>query len=464
MKRFAVDIENINLEEDLKLEERSIALLERKSTTPIESPLVPLETNPTPASPLVETSSSNWTVDVLPLSTLAKYNRDDSRISISRCVPSNSTAGPSSPNPAARQKVRDIRVFCNFLAPPGKKCSFNVRLKDAMFRGTDLVDAAIKTFMSSDEKLRSRFSENPKHYKLFMADDNTGEEEAPIQLDSSCVNFTCVLVVPLPIAQLSLFPQRSGLLLPPTDDIPLQVEIRGSGKTAKRIVSVPADLSVDKLEGLISTRLSNSKIELSSMKIRYGPLELALFERYDFGVGCGCDLQLCEWTCQSLHRFGVTEVIVGGKIDDEIAATNSEGNLDQIRRLDEEEARAYQQFDVIKINKFGVRQQRVIGVDGERVYNMRPLSEVGKTKNPERLIEDIDVVRDFRDRPTYCEIEYNKASKYDTDRIECRNAYDCAMLVEKLRMLKRIHSRRQDLKKGSDGTLQRFFSKLGFGK
>jgi hypothetical protein len=150
--------------------------------------------------------------------------------------------------------------------------------------------------------------------------------------------------------------------------------------------------------------------------------------------------------------------------DDEAPASPAEpAPTEQLRRLDEEEAKAYQQFEVVKINKFGTRQQRVLGVDSERVYNMRPTSEMGKTKNPERLLEDIDCVRDFHDRPTYLEIEYSKSSKYDTDRIECRTAYDCAVLVEKLRMLKRIHGRKVDAKQ-SENTLSRFFSKLGFGK
>ena len=113
-------------------------------------------------------------------------------------------------------------------------------------------------------------------------------------------------------------------------------------------------------------------------------------------------------------------------------------------RLDEDEARAYQHFDVIKINKYGTPQRRVIGVDGERIYNMRPSSEVGKTKNPERNVSDIKVIRTYPERPLYFEIEYRKEVKVDTDCIECRSVADCLLMVEKLRVLKRM----LDLKAG----------------
>lgn len=456
MKRFAVDVENINFDEDIGLEERTIPYKESVKNS--------INTNHTPQTdicvvdnppPLV--APSELVVDVKSITELSRKIHDDANFVFKHPQQTQAQASP-------RQKIKDVRVFCNFLALQGKKCSFNIRLKDNIVRGVDVVDSTIRTFLSSDDKLRSRYSENPRLYKLFMADDYTGEEEAPIQLDSACGNFSCFSVVPLPPANLYLFPCRDCLLAPPVDDVTLHVDVRCAGKAIRRPVVVPADLEVAKLESYLSGKFAGSALVPGSLRIRFGPCELSVADKYDFGAGCGGDLQLLERTLQSLWRFGVTDVIVEGTVtQEEPSSLTSDGNLDQLKRLDEEEARAYQQFDVIKINKFGVRQQRVIGVDGERVYNMRPLSEVGKTKNPERLIEDIEFIRDYRDRPTYCEIEYSKAAKYDTDRIECGNAYDCALLVEKLRMLKRIHGRRQDLKR-SDTAISRIFSKLGFGK
>eukprot|EP00658_Telonema_sp_P-2_P019763 TRINITY_DN1777_c0_g1_i3.p1 TRINITY_DN1777_c0_g1~~TRINITY_DN1777_c0_g1_i3.p1 ORF type:complete len:998 (-),score=160.87 TRINITY_DN1777_c0_g1_i3:123-3116(-) len=125
-----------------------------------------------------------------------------------------------------------------------------------------------------------------------------------------------------------------------------------------------------------------------------------------------------------------------------LANNGGAGGADQYSllysRLDEDEARAYQHFDVVKINKYGTPQRRVIGVDGERIYNMRPSTEVGKTKNPERNVSDIKTIRTFPERPLYFEIEYRKEVKVDTDCIECRSVADCLLMVEKLKVLKRM--------------------------
>lgn len=236
---------------------------------------------------------------------------------------------------------------------------------------------------------------------------------------------------------------------------------------------------VEKLEKEIISTLTSFKIIAGSLRVRYGPVEVDVEDRYDFGPGCGAsESPLSEKTILSLYRFGVTDIIVKGTAitsEDSDAASSggigsslagstlvSESSM-SFKRLDEEEAKTYQQFDVVKVNKFGVRQDRVIGVDGERIYNMRPSSEIGKTKNPERSISDIELIRDFRERPAYCEVEYNKLSKYDTDRIEMKNAFECAVFVEKLRVLKKIQDRKIESKK-NETPISRFFGRLGFGK
>lgn len=458
MERFAVDVCGINLSEDLALEQRVCIrrpepFLQQQSFQP----------QPLPIDDLPPLTPSACSLAVVEIQQLIEKMRDNSSfVLISK---PQSTLPQSSP--VGRQRHRDIRVFCNFIATQEKRHIVSVRLKDPSCRGVDVVDWTIKNLMCTDERLRTMYSDNPRHYRLFMADDSTGDEEAPIQLDSLCGNFSCFSLSPLPIAQLFLFPVKCALLPALSDDPIMVVEVKDGSKTSRRSISVPLDLAINKLEPYLLERLTNHSAALGTLKVRFGPLHLHPAEIHDFGAGCGGnEVPVGEWTVHSCSRFGVTEICINGRIvEEEINSVPSsvDGALGHLRRMDEEEARAYQQFDVVKINKFGVRQQRIIGVDGERVYNMRPLSEVGKTKNPERLIEDIEVVRDYRERPAYCEIEYNKASKYDTDRIECRNSADCIMLVEKLRMLKRIHGRRLDVKR-TDTTLSRFFSRLGFGK
>jgi hypothetical protein len=55
----------------------------------------------------------------------------------------------------------------------------------------------------------------------------------------------------------------------------------------------------------------------------------------------------------------------------------------------------YEEFDVVKVNKFGHRQERRLGIDGDKMYNMLPHRTTGffvqkaKTKHPTRSISDI---------------------------------------------------------------------------
>lgn len=428
---------------------------------------------------------AQWSVPLLSPSELLQQMHDLASLSLFPAEKLPGGSGSPSASPVGRAaRMRDLRVFCNFLSQPGKKCSFNVRLSDKAIRGIDVVEASIKVFLLSDEKLPGKYSENPLHYKLYLADEQTGEELGSVKLESSCAAFQCLTVEPLPAAKLYLYPQRTGLLPMVFEDVYLIVEIRAGDKVSRNQRTVPADLLVEKLEKVLTGLLTNTDIIKGSLRIRYGPSELNIQEKFDFGAGCGQqDVPISERTVLSLARFGVTEVILQASKScaegDELSQERSNGSSSisgaassamgtssmllsgGIRRLDEEEANTYQQFDVIKINKFGIRQDRVIGVDGERVYNMRPSTEAGKTKNPERYIGDIELVRDFRDRPNYCEIEYSKLSKYDTDRIELKTPYDCAMLVEKLRVLKKIHDRKAERRNST--TITRFLGKLGFG-
>lgn len=457
MERFAVEVGGIDLNDDFALESR----VHLRHVDVISQPTIQPERQPTQRDDIPPLTASDFRLCELDLQDLIEKVHENSALRVF----SGSGMTVSQPPASMRQRQKEIRVFCNFLAPPGKKHIVVLKLKDTVPRGVDIIEQTIRAFHASEERLKGMFTDNPRHYRLFMADDATGDEEVPIQHESPCGNFTCFSLSPLPAAQLHLFPARKALLPPPADDPIMLVEIRDGLKSSRRHVTLPLDLTISRLEEYLIERLTNHSITTGTIKVRYGPMELQASDVYNFGPGCGAlDVPVSDLTVYSCARFGASDFIVAGKVnDDELdSAAPVDGALDHLRRMDEEEARAYQQFDVIKVNKFGVRQQRVIGVDGERVYNMRPLSEVGKTKNPERLIEDIEVVRDFRERPTYCEIEYNKASKYDTDRIDCRTSADCIMLVEKLRMLKRIHGRR-DIKR-TDTTLSRFFSRLGFGK
>ena len=106
---------------------------------------------------------------------------------------------------------------------------------------------------------------------------------------------------------------------------------------------------------------------------------------------------------------------------------------------------ASQEFHVIKINKWGARQPRILGMDRSTIYNMMPKRErtlvgsVRRTQHPDREIEDIEAIRQPDPaRPVYFEIEY-KNKQTPTDRIECHSRRDVQELLLKLRFLMELH-------------------------
>jgi len=58
----------------------------------------------------------------------------------------------------------------------------------------------------------------------------------------------------------------------------------------------------------------------------------------------------------------------------------------------------YVQYSVTKINKYGTRQERVMGIDRERITNSKPPNKPSKTNRPLRLISDV-VKAYIMDRP-----------------------------------------------------------------
>ena len=105
---------------------------------------------------------------------------------------------------------------------------------------------------------------------------------------------------------------------------------------------------------------------------------------------------------------------------------------------DEASASRYTEYLVIKINKFGSRQLRILGVDREKIYNMMRGTKAQKTKNPERSISDVTMVRTFEDKPCYVEIEYRN-SKSGKDQIECQTPMEALEAATKVRFLQNLH-------------------------
>ncbi|CCW64548.1 unnamed protein product [Phytomonas sp. EM1] len=344
-------------------------------------------------------------------------------------------------------KGKEICIFSTFLNPQGKRTAVTIVINQPVFKAVDIVNAFLKHYVNSDEHLSQRFSANPRMYKLFFADELTGEEDMAVQLDFNAQNFSCYFINPLPAARLYLFPQRTGLLPSTPYDIHLTVQIRPldqQGKPIQRKCLVPADMLAENLETTVSSRLLSSAIVQGSLRIKYGPLELNINDYYDFGPGCGRpNCPIAERTILSLYRFGVSEVVVSGRAVEDVAVNGlAEASEDIIVDMDVNEAFSFQQFEVIRISRYGARQQWLLSVDGENLYTVKPNSDSIKTV--ERPIKDIEEIRVFSSRPRYMEVVYTRASRLEEDHFECSTASNCAFLNEKLRIIRRELNKRQE--------------------
>lgn len=360
---------------------------------------------------------------------------------------------------------RDVQVFSTFLDSQGKRTKVTLTMPQATYRGVDVVTVFLQQAVAANETLSQRFSTNPRLYKLFIADEYTGEEEMAAQLDLGAQNFSCYAVTPLPAAKLYLFPQHTALLSTTTRDVNLTVQVRPLDTTAnavQRQCVVPSDMLAESLEATIGSRLPASGIIQGSLRIVFGPLELNINEYYNFGAGCGQpNCPIAERTVLSLFRFGVREVVVNGRAVEE-APTEILRDLaeDIVIDMSVDEAVSFQQFEVICINKYGARQQRLLCVDGEHLYTMRPNATETMPKMTERTIKDVEEVRTFPDKPKYMEIAYSKASHSEEDHFECTTTYNCALLNEKLRLVRRELRKRaaeeEETKEKNESRMQRF--------
>ncbi|KAK7194494.1 hypothetical protein NESM_000366300 [Novymonas esmeraldas] len=369
----------------------------------------------------------------------------------------------------AAPPTREVRVFSTFLNAQGTRTTVTLTMAQPTYRGVDVVAAFLQQAVATSEVLSQQFSTNPRLYKLFIADEYTGEEEMAAQLDLGAQNFSCYAVNPLPAAKLFLFPQRTALMSTATRDINLTVQVRPldpQAKAVQRQCVVPADMLAESLEATICSRLPASGIVQGSLRIMYGPMELNINEYYNFGAGSGQpNCPIAERTVLSLFRFGVREVVVNGRAVEE-APTEILRDLaeDIIIDMDVDEAVSFQQFEVICINLYGARQQRLLCVDGEHLYTMRPNASEAVPKMTERSIKDIDEVRLFADKPKYMEIAYTKSSRFEEDHFECTSTYNCALLNEKIRIVRRELRKREAEEQAAavkNGTaMQRFVTSI----
>ena len=94
----------------------------------------------------------------------------------------------------------------------------------------------------------------------------------------------------------------------------------------------------------------------------------------------------------------------------------------------------YQEWTVVKKNKYGIRQDRIFGVDAHKVYN-KNTKVSGSVHRAERLIADIRKIEMLdNDRRTFRILWADDRDVYDIE-YTCGNIDDCSQIVAKLLFL-----------------------------
>eukprot|EP00824_Muranothrix_gubernata_P018183 TRINITY_DN37100_c0_g1_i1.p1 TRINITY_DN37100_c0_g1~~TRINITY_DN37100_c0_g1_i1.p1 ORF type:complete len:576 (-),score=110.48 TRINITY_DN37100_c0_g1_i1:63-1790(-) len=102
----------------------------------------------------------------------------------------------------------------------------------------------------------------------------------------------------------------------------------------------------------------------------------------------------------------------------------------------------YTEYDVIKVNRKGKAQDRVLAIDRDKLYNLKRQGSLGKalgqpTKRPSWSVKNVKEVRIHEERPTCFQIIYKDDAggvthPYD---YECKSAHCAAEIVAKIRFL-----------------------------
>jgi hypothetical protein len=101
-------------------------------------------------------------------------------------------------------------------------------------------------------------------------------------------------------------------------------------------------------------------------------------------------------------------------------------------------AAVYQEWNVVKKNKFGRMQQRVIGIDGQKIYNSKRENGNRNTSSVSRAQRDISTIRKveiLEDDSRAFRISYKEDEEiFDIDYF-CDTVRECAEIVAKVSYL-----------------------------
>ncbi|KAJ9469220.1 Ras-interacting protein RIP3 [Diplonema papillatum] len=358
--------------------------------------------------------------------------------------PSGITKLLNSNGPSGRSRMMHLKVFCPFLFRRGEKMTpVPVRIHDHG-NVVDVIKATLRVVRDTDLPTAKTISTNPELYRLRVAEDDSGrpDEDLPV-LDKKtslrrmgfdtlvlCVTGNVIGTVAPMVTR-----QTSAKTL---EDISVRVFYGTGGKRHKR-VALPPDMMFKDAAQVVCDRFKRETAKHHLRILLDGAEKDSLGEDH---------VPLGDRTIGVLSRvFGVKDMYLKAKTreeddpysDSDVETPGSAASpVKMFCDWDEASASRYTEYNIIKINKFGSRQRRILGIDREKIYNMMAGSKAQKTKNPERSIHDVILIRTFDDKPCYFEVEYRN-SKSGKDQIECQSPIDAHEIATKVRFLLELH-------------------------
>jgi hypothetical protein len=106
-------------------------------------------------------------------------------------------------------------------------------------------------------------------------------------------------------------------------------------------------------------------------------------------------------------------------------------------------ANVYQEWNIVKKNKFGRKQERIIGIDGKNVYNAKrgdkrgigPGSNVARAQRELSSIRKVEVIDSDKKAFRITWEEDGKGELLHDIEYYCESAKDCAEIIAKLTFL-----------------------------
>jgi SAPK-interacting protein 1 (Sin1), middle CRIM domain/SAPK-interacting protein 1 (Sin1), Pleckstrin-homology len=114
-------------------------------------------------------------------------------------------------------------------------------------------------------------------------------------------------------------------------------------------------------------------------------------------------------------------------------------DLKSIEENDHAELRRYREFNVIKTNRRGKRQKRIMGIDSEKLYNkVNKLTGKDKVQRPFRLLSEIISVDVVSRSAASFRILFRDNNHEDERQYEAESRDQCLLIVDKLKRLLQV--------------------------